>query len=347
LTISNVNNTNSVIDEEPILVQVSNTQHDILSNNGTNSLTNKLTNLSVTILQNDDKASSGINSSDSSQSSSSRLISLNETNSFNNHSKYSKNADENTIYNIKQNRYNKPRTISNSSSFSNENSNRSLKHGRLDHSHNSTSSVNSSGGGSVPTNSTNYFKHLEMSSNCESCCLFCQKENKNQLVACGNENCVGVFCQDCILNYFKNQKIQKCPSCRLNIDREIINDLKEKNSLSPSPTRLNSIQNMTNNNPVYHHQNNNNTSNGFNYNRIKFNNNTNNGHHSLNKVNNSYAKNSVNDAKVYVRVLDEPCDGYEKFKTIMITFELEDGIQNVTFLIEFTKLNLDLINSKN
>lgn len=85
---------------------------------------------------------------------------------------------------------------------------------------------------------------------------------------------------------------------------------------------------------------------GFNYNRLKFTNTQSNSNHSSssgsNNANQSQksgnnsnvrdgqlnAKNSITKAKVFVKLLDEPCDGYEKFKTIMVTFEIEDGIQS-------------------
>ncbi len=78
---------------------------------------------------------------------------------------------------------------------------------------------------------------------------------------------------------------------------------------------------------------------GFNYNRLKFNTSSGGSSHSISSsegkpspLSNSLnqTKNAVTDAKVYVRIVDEPCDGYEKFKTIMITFEVEDGIQTVS-----------------
>jgi len=95
-----------------------------------------------------------------------------------------------------------------------------------------------------------------------------------------------------------------------------------------------SIQNTA---PVSTNKNANNGNVGFNYNRLKFSNHQNNisgsnnssGKSSSLTQTSSQIKNTVNDAKVYVRIVDEPCDGYENFKTIIVTFEVEDGIQSV------------------
>lgn len=313
-------------------------------NKSIDSLNKKLDNLTVTIQIKDDKKSMDTNegqcNSSGSSTSSSRLITM----------------DEDTIANIKYNRQNKPRTVSNSSSsYSSEGG---FDKSRLNF--NTRASESSSlGGGSMPTNTTNYFKSLEMKSRCDSSCLFCQRENKAKLVACGNDNCKGVYCHNCILNYFQNQKTPKCPSCRLTLEPETINNLKERYSSSPEPVKLMSIQSTGHNNHHsndgvnIHHLNNNNNINknntNFNYNRLKLNSNNHNTNHSQNhnqnhshnsnnsghsnssttsKPGHSGSKHAITQAKVYVRVLDEPCHGYEKLKTLMVTFELEDGIQN-------------------
>lgn len=65
-------------------------------------------------------------------------------------------------------RANKPRTISNSSHSSENSFDRNRLVGNMSH----ESGV---GGGSAPSNTTNYFRSLEFAKNCDSCCLFCQK----------------------------------------------------------------------------------------------------------------------------------------------------------------------------
>lgn len=114
-----------------------------------------------------------------------------------------------------------------------------------------------------------------------------------------------------------------------------MNNLKERYSSSPEPTKLMSIQNTGPTPRLFE-----NNQNGFNYNRLKFNSNSSSGsNHSISstssgKSNHSgQVKNAITVAKVYVRMLDEHCDGYEKFKTLMITFEVDDGIQGVRYLI--------------
>ncbi len=134
-------------------------------------------------------------------------------------------------------------------------------------------------------------------------CLFCQKEIKNKLISCGSQNCIAVFCYSCITNYLTNQKTQKCPACRMNFDKNILNSLNKQNSTHlPVHERL-SFNTNSNNNTEY----------------------LNNNYHQQQHI----SKNAITDAKIYVKVLDEPCDGYEKFRTLIVTFEVDDGIQNV------------------
>ena len=229
-----------------------------------------------------------------------RLISLNEQTS----SSKARNLDEKQGGKKKQ-VGNKARTISNSSSYSNENTRHHIKQIGEEH---------GGGGGSVPTSTANYFRQLEKSSG--SCCLFCQLENGSQLVACANQACTSVYCQHCILNYFGNQKTQKCPGCKQIVDKALIGELRERMSSSPSPARLNSIQNTSRQSNT-----------GFNYNRIRFNSNA------ASTENCASGKSAITEAKVYVRIVEEPCEGYDKYNTLLITFEIADGIQNVNSLL--------------
>lgn len=304
------------------------------TNTNLKDLNMKLENLTVTIQIKSNGSESNGGETPSSQSSgdnTSRLISL----------------DGQTLANIKQNRQNKPRTISNSSvsSYSSE-SGSVFDKSRLNFNKINSRTVSESSGGNAP--SSHAFKTLDMKSKCDSSCLFCQRENKSQLVTCANDSCITVYCLKCILNYFKNQKNHKCPSCRTTVEQVDNNNksnLKDKFSSSPEPKKLMSIQNTG---LVNSGSNNNGAGNGgFNYNRLKFTNTQSNTNHSSSGSNNANqsqksrhgsdnrdsqlnAKHAITQAKVYVRILDEPCDGYEKFKTLMVTFEIEDGIQSVS-----------------
>lgn len=213
-----------------------------------------------------------VNSNNKNTINSSRIESLNEvdTNDMNNQ------QSRGSLIAIKNQRH--PRTISNSSSTSSSfNENNYFK--QLDTTKNRT--VN---------NSVNLNDGAE--------CLFCQKESKNfKLLSCGSQNCVAVFCPHCITNYLSVQKTQKCPSCRLNFDKNILNMVKDKHS-SITPV--------------------------FNQERLNFNN-------SNSDTNQFIPRNAVTEAKIYVKILDEPCDGYEKFRTLIVTFEIDDGIQSVIF----------------
>lgn len=115
-------------------------------------------------------------------------------------------------------------------------------------------------------------------------------------------------------------------------------DLRERYSSSPEPVKLMSIQNtafIRNSNQSS--ENSTATPAGFNYNRLNFTTksvpnhsiNTNN-FNSSSKQGYSSSRHAITQAKVFVRVLNEPCYGYERLKTLMITFEVEDGIQGVS-----------------
>lgn len=141
-------------------------------------------------------------------------------------------------------------------------------------------------------------------------CFICQREikNQNRLITCGSQNCSSVFCSICLTNYCSNTKSQKCPACRNNLDKTVLSNLREKtHSVSAiNPDRLNfSTSNTYSNNSGNHHN------------------------HS---DSNHTTRGAITDAKIYVRVLDEPCEGYENYRTLLVTFEIDDGIQNVIFL---------------
>lgn len=325
LTVTNeellTENQETVTSQDPI--QQNNTLNNKTETNSSlNNLNMKLENLTVTIQvksNGSESNGSGTPNSQSSSDNTSRLISL----------------DGQTLANIKQIRKNKPRTISNSSvsSYSSD-SGSGFDKSRLNFNKTNSRTVSESSGGNAP--STHVFKTLDMKNKCDSSCLFCQRENKNQLVTCANDNCITVYCQKCILNYFKNQKNHKCPSCRTTV---------EQTSSSPEPKKLMSLQNTAPSNlSLNNSAASGNT--GFNYNRLKFTNTQSNSNHSSsagsNNANQSQksghssnvrdgqlnAKHAITKAKVFVKLLDESCDGYEKLKTIMVTFEIEDGIQS-------------------
>ncbi len=332
--------TNEEVIAEDQDVDVEPCQEAILNNTdiiNLKDLNMKLENLKVTIQIKDNTSNAESNGNESNfySENTSRLISI----------------DGQTLANIKQNRQNKPRTISNSSSsYSSESG--GFDKSRLNFK-TSSRTMSESSGGNLPTanNTASCFKTLDMKSKFDSSCLFCQRENRTQLVTCFNDSCKTVYCRKCILNYYQNQKNQKCPSCRTNVEREHTSNHKERFSSSPEPTKLMSIQNTG---PANSGSNNSSSGGSFNFNRLKFNNNTNSSQHqhsnhsshpstsgpnsnlstsnqkSVYNQSQLNSKHAITQAKVYVRIIDEPCDGYEKFKTLMVTFEIEDGVQSVS-----------------
>jgi O-acetyl-ADP-ribose deacetylase (regulator of RNase III) len=256
----------------------------ISSSSKNQNISNNLTNISVTVIQQENT---------NENSTISRIISLNETN-------FVKNQPLSLIT-IKNNNQRQPRTMSNSSSNSS--------------SHNNEQQNNTYHKQSDQTNKNNRNNFNNNSNGNEIVeCLFCQKEIKNKLISCGSQNCIAVFCYSCITNYLTNQKTQKCPACRLNFDKNILNSLNKQNSthlpvherLSFNTNSNNNTEYLINNNYHHHHH-----------------------HHNHHQQQQLISKNAITDAKIYVKVLDEPCDGYEKFRTLIVTFEVDDGIQNV------------------
>ena len=172
--------------------------------------------------------------------------------------------------------------------------------------------------------------------------MFCQKEDTN-LIGCGNKICKGAYCDNCLLKYLSKQSTHKCPSCSLDIDKNVVSCLRDNrssSSSSSSPTRTH-----YNNNYYNSYNNSNNLSNRLQYNSYNSqqrqqrplanntNNYNNNNHNNVGTMNNFSNKHPAVDGKLYVREVNEPCDGYENYKSILITFEFEDGIQNVSFYL--------------
>jgi hypothetical protein len=174
-------------------------------------------------------------------------------------------------------------------------------------------------------NTTNVAKTRTISENSSNtsntfldiCCLFCQKEanaTTSSLIQCGNTQiCKGAYCPSCIRRYMSKQtNSQKCPSCQLDIERSVLARIREPRfdtlalSNDVSPTRIN--------NDLSH--------------RLNFN--TAHSHNKSGNFNSLKHRHSITDARVFVKTLDESCDGYEKFKTLLITFEMSDGIQTET-----------------
>ena len=171
----------------------------------------------------------------------------------------------------------------------------------------------------------------------DTCCLFCQKEESG-LIGCGNRTCKGAFCDNCLLKFLSRQKSHKCPSCSLDIDKNVIaclRDDRSSSSSSSSPTRTHHY----NSSQHYHNGNSNNLNSRLQFNsqprQMKplanntnsYNNNNNNSVASTSGFGNKFA---ILDGRLYLRKIDEPCDGYENFKSILVTFEIEDGVQNVS-----------------
>jgi O-acetyl-ADP-ribose deacetylase (regulator of RNase III) len=150
----------------------------------------------------------------------------------------------------------------------------------------------------------------------DRCCLFCQKENN--LITCGNSKCTGAYCETCIFKYFSKQSSYKCPSCKGEIDKSMFSMIRDSSSssCSSSPTRIsfsnntnnsNNINNMNNTQKVQHIS-------GFSNTRRLV-----------------PQRNCISEARIFIKKIDEPCAGYEDFQTVVVTFEVSDGIQKVHF----------------
>ena len=137
--------------------------------------------------------------------------------------------NDQTLNNLKSS---KTRTIS-------ENSNASL-------SCSNESSLGEANNSSTSNTSLTTIRHVIKRSEIDTCCLFCQQENTSELISCGNQVCKGAYCDKCILKYMSAQKSQKCPSCKLMIDTNVLANLRDQRSSSSSSTSPNRIS-MPNN----------------------------------------------------------------------------------------------------
>ena len=221
---------------------------------------------------------------------------------------------------------NKQRTIS-----LNENSptNSSNQHSNstLESSSSSTGSNRSIDSANIMT--INNENHNNIAKDILYCCLFCQKESKICQTVCGNQNCKASYCDDCIYKFLSKQNSKKCPSCHQEIDKDVLIRLnimnnnininsnnRSSSSSSLSPTRLGNLNHTNHHNNNYHNTN------------RKLNPNTYNNHKVQNHRNHPQ-NGQITEGKIYVRKLEEPCEGYENAKSLLITFEIPDGIQTV------------------
>jgi O-acetyl-ADP-ribose deacetylase (regulator of RNase III) len=167
------------------------------------------------------------------------------------------------------------------------------------------------------------------------CCLFCQKESKTCQTMCGNQTCKASYCDYCIFKFLSKQNSKKCPSCHQEIDKDVLirlnnmnninnNNNRSSSSSSLSPTRLSTNTHHTNHHNNHYHNNNYNNNNNTNR---KFNQNTINNHKAPSYRN--YPNGQITDGKIYIRKIEDPCEGYENAKSLLITFEIPDGIQKV------------------
>ena len=134
---------------------------------------------------------------------------------------------------------------------------------------------------------------------------------------------------DCIYKFLSKQNSKKCPSCHQEIDKDVLIRLnimnnnininsnnRSSSSSSLSPTRLGNLNHTNHHNNNYHNTN------------RKLNPNTYNNHKVQNHRNHPQ-NGQITEGKIYVRKLEEPCEGYENAKSLLITFEIPDGIQTV------------------
>jgi hypothetical protein len=219
---------------------------------------------------------------------------------------------------------------------------------------NSNASNFSRSGGSNSCGETNA-NIPQIQNQIDNYCLLCQDENNPNLISCGNQACKRALCHKCLLIYLQNS--QKCPGCKLMIDIKVqtsLRDNRSSSSSSTSPNRINQTQphinenllkrldfstSVSNNNsntrvPSNRAPNNNNYNSNYSHN---VNNNSNpssgnggfyNGNANSSKFNpNKHVSNG--EPKMKLEIIDEPCGGYEGFKSYLITFEISGGIQNV------------------
>jgi O-acetyl-ADP-ribose deacetylase (regulator of RNase III) len=186
-----------------------------------------------------------------------------------------------------------------------------------------------------------------------SSCLFCQREEAEdsiKIVKCGNtEVCKSRFCFECMSNYLRRQNSNKCPSCKqLVSDESLLSSLRSQESKRnfSNSSSVNGNHNNYQNRKFYNNTNNNTNTNRHENNvnsvhsRLSFPSNhpnnqsnrenqfmTSSSSHNTNKIS------AVTDGQIYVRILNKPCEGYENYKSLLVTFDIPDGIQNVIFTI--------------
>ena len=194
---------------------------------------------------------------------------------------------------------------------------------------------------------------LNPQSHIETFCLLCQEENNPNLISCGNQDCKSAFCRKCLLKYLQNS--QKCPGCKHLVDQNFqinLRDDRSSSSSSSSPNRINNVphinESLLKRLDFSTSVSNGNNSNNRTANRApNYNTNTNYSHNPTStsgnggfyhgKTNNSNPNKhlSNNQPRMRCEVIDEPCDGYEGYRSLLITFEIPDGVHNVRILIRF------------
>jgi hypothetical protein len=131
---------------------------------------------------------------------------------------------------------------------------------------------------------------------------------------------------DCISNFLKAQNTIKCPSCKSPIVEE--NILKNVNKSNPNAAKLTttlstqSLLRTTICDDGIKKKYNSNT-NDFDNTFVKK---TNCKNQSNNPMPNSLVYPTINVGEIYVRKINKSCEGYESVKSLLITFEIPDGI---------------------
>ena len=152
-------------------------------------------------------------------------------------------------------------------------------------------------------------------------CLFCQSEVSSKIVECGNPDCPSAFCLACVVDHLNKQKSQKCPSCKGLVGKEIAARLLSNRLASTSPTRQ----------PTTHPFNKNNNYNNITNLPI---NQSHKNHKTMDRDQQQAVgghSNGITQGVIKIRNIAEPCEGFEGYESLMITFDIQDGIQNVSF----------------
>lgn len=168
-----------------------------------------------------------------------------------------------------------------------------------------------------------------------SSCLFCQRE-VNQLRCGGNPACKATFCLHCITNFIRGQRAfhkPTCPSCKASVTDETIlgslNHRKERSSESEGSIggggsnnnngKPRVVRKLPDNHPYIQSG------------RIRYNSDT------------TEKKAPITDGEILIRLVNSPCEGYEKLRTIMITFQIPDGVQKVSYRFQMNPILLKFI----